>query len=145
MSAIEIRNKDATIAITVDGQRLGGSMLTVKGFNLKPDAEIAKKRFTGDKRFRPDLDVKGYDFTFKTEKRDHVWWLLWKKIEAAEQAGTQLPVISLAITYSYRDGTGLLKTVVLHGDLVMKISGDDIPDQYQETSWDGACSYASGN
>lgn len=145
MSAIELRNKDATVQITVDGQRLGGSMLTIQGFNLKPEAEIMKKRFTGDKRFKADIDVKGYDFNFKTQKRDHVWWTLWKKIEQAEFAGTQLPVITLAITYSYRDGTGLVKTVVLHGDLVMKISGDDLPEQYQETSWDGSCSFASGN
>lgn len=145
MSAIEIRNKDATIQITVDGTRLGGSMLAIKGFNLKPDAEISKKRFTGDKRFKADLDVKGYDFNFKTEKRDHIWWSLWKKFEQAESAGTQLPVVSLAITYSYRDGTGQLKTVVLHGDLVLKMSGDDIPEQYQETSWEGCCSFASGN
>lgn len=145
MSAIEIRNKDATIQVKVDGQPLTGSFLSIKGFNLKPEAEIIKKRFTGEKRFRADLDVKGYDFNFKTEKRDHVWWTLWKKIEAAEQAGIQLPVITLAITYSYRDGTGQLKTVVLHGDLVMKMSGDDIPEQYQETSWEGSCSYATGN
>lgn len=145
MSAIELRNKDATVQLTVDGTRLGGSMLAIKGFNIKPESEITKKRFTGDKRFRADLDVKGYDFSFKTEKRDHIWWALWKQIEQAEISGQQLPVISIAVTYSYRDSSGLLKTIVLHGDLVMKISGDDIPDAYQETSWEGSCSYASGN
>jgi hypothetical protein len=145
MASTEIRNKDATVQIKVDGQALGGTMLAIKGFNLKSDTEMMKKRFTGDKRFRGDLDVKGYDFTFKTEKRDHIWWSLWKKIEQAEFAGVDLPVITLAITYAYRDGTGLLKTVVLHGDLILKMSGDDIPEGYQEVSWEGICSFASGN
>ena len=144
MAATEIRNKDATVQITMDGQRLGGSFLAIKGLNLKPDVEMAKKRFTGEKRFRPDLDIKGYDFNFKTEKRDHVWFIVWKKIEQAEFNGLVFPVISLAITYAYRDGTGLLKTVVLHGDLVMKMAGDDLPEGYQETSWEGACAYVSG-
>ncbi len=144
MAATEIRNKEASVQIKIDGQTLGGSMLTIKGFNLKPDVEMAKKRFTGEKRFRPDLDIKGYDFNFKTEKRDHVWWVLWKKIEQAELNGQPFPVINLSITYAYRDGSGALKTVTLHGDLVMKMAGDDLPDGYQETSWEGACSYASG-
>lgn len=145
MAATEIRAKEATVQITVDGQRLAGSMLTIKGLSIKPDANITKKQFTGDKRFKADIDVKGYDFSFKSEKRDHIWWSLWKKIEQAESNGIPLPVISMAITYAYRDGTGSLKTVVLHGDLVMKMSGDDIPEGYQEVSWEGCCSYASGN
>ena len=145
MSALEIRNKDANIQLTVDGQRLGGSFLTIKGFDLTPDVEMPKKAFTGDKRKAPDLNIMGYGFKFKTEKRDHVWWTLWKKIEQAEIAGQPFPVISIAVTYSYRDGSGLLKTVVLHGNLLMHISGDSIPEQYQETSWDGYCSYATGN
>lgn len=145
MAATEIRNKDATLQLTVDGQRLGGSMLTIKGFNLKPDVEMTKKQFTGDKRAKADLNIKGYGFSFKTEKRDHIWWTVWKKIEQAELAGIPFPVISLAVTYSYRDGSGLLKTNVLHGDLVMHLTSDDIPEQYQETSWEGFCSYATGN
>lgn len=145
MASTEIRNKDATIQVTVDGVRLQGTFLSIKGFNLKSDAEVTKKRFTGDKRFRGDLDVKGYEFNFKVEPRDHIWWTLWKKIEQAETNGQPLPVISLAITYSYRDGVGNLRTVTLHGDLVMKLSGDDIPEGYNEASWEGVCSFASGN
>lgn len=145
MASPEIRNKEATIQVTLDGQRLGGSFSTVKGFNLKPDVELAKKRFTGMKRAAGDLDIKGYGFSFKTEKRDHLWWTLWKKIEQAETNGLPFPVISLAITYSYRDGSGNLKTVVLHGDLVIMLSSDDIPEGYQENSWEGFCSFASGN
>ena len=145
MSATELRNKDATIQVKVDGTPLTSSFLTISSFNLKPEAEILKKRFTGEKVSRADLDVKGYDFTFKTQKRAHDWWVLWQKIVSAERAGQPLPTITLTITYSYRDGSGLLKTVVLHGDLVMKITGDDIPDGYQETSWEGYCSFATGN
>lgn len=144
MSTTELRNKDATIQIKLNGQRLGGSFLSISGFNLKPEVDMPKKRFTGDKRARADLDVKGYGFDFKTEKRDHIWWTVWKLIEQAELAGQPLPVISLSVTFSYRDGTGLLRTIVLHGDLVMHITGDSIPEQYQETSWTGYCSFATG-
>lgn len=145
MSATELRNKDANIQLTVDGQRLGGSFLAIKGFNLKPKVEKREVAFTGDKREAGDLNIKGFNFSFKTEKRDHVWWTLWKKIETAELASQPFPVISIAVTFSYRDGSGLLKTIVLHGGLVMHLTDDSIPEQYQETSWEGFCSFATGN
>ena len=143
MGAIEVRNKDALIEIRVDGQRLGGSFSAVKGFNLKPDLEMPKKQFTGDKRWKMDLNVKGYDFSFKTEKRDHVWFALWKKIELAEFNGLPLPDITLSVTIKYRDGTGRANTYIVHGDLVLAMKGDDIPAEYQEISWEGGASFAS--
>lgn len=143
MGSTEIRAKEATIQMKLDGQRLGGSMLTVKNFSLKSDADITKKRFIGDKRSRADLDVKGYDFSFKLEKRDHIWWTLWKKFELAELSGQPFPDFQISVTFAYRGGTGLTKTIVLHGDAVFKLS-DDIPEGYQEVSVDGSCSYASG-
>jgi hypothetical protein len=143
MSSTEIRAKEAIVQITMDGRRLGGSMLTIKNFSMKPDADITKKRFIGDKRFRADIDVKGYDFSFKTEKRDHVWWQIWKKFEQGDVNGSELPVISIAVSFGYRGGGGGQRTVTLHGDLVMKIDSDEIPEAYQEVSWSGSCSFAS--
>ncbi len=145
MAATELRAKEATAQVTVDGVRQGGSFLTIHDINVKPDVDIAKKRFTGMKRAQGDLDVKGFGFTFKTEKRDHRWWEVWKKFEAAEENGDPFPVVTLAITHSYRDGSGQLRTVTLHGDLVMYPDSDDIPqDNYLKTSWTGFASYAAG-
>ena len=76
--------------------------------------------------------------------RTSVWWTLWKKFETAEQSGSAFPVVSIAVTYSYRDGTRLLKTITLHGDLILKQDDNNIPDGYQEVTWSGACSFASG-
>lgn len=138
----EIRAKEARVQISVDGVRLGGSFSTIHDISVKPDAAIAKKRFTGEKRARADLDVLGWDLSFKTEKRDHLWSALWDKIQAAEINGDPLPDIVLTITYSYRDGSKLLRTTSLSGDLVLKLDEDSIPkDGYQMNSWSGFCSY----
>jgi len=143
----EIRAKEATVQVTVAGQRRGGSFLTISDVSIKPDVEIMKKRFTGEKRQVGDLDVKGYDFSFKIQKRDHVWWQTWKEFEAAELAGLEFPVMSVAITATYRGGGGLVKTITLHGGLVFKIDDDNIGSDagsYQEVSCSGTCSFASG-
>jgi hypothetical protein len=144
--ASEIRAKEARAQLTLAGQPLGGSFSTIHDLAIKPDAEIAKKRFTGEKRFRGDIDVKGWDFSFKTEKTDHLWQDLWDIIQQAELNGDPLPEITLDITYSYRDGSRLLKTVSLHGDLIIKMDENSIPkDGYQMNSWSGVCSYNTGS
>lgn len=144
MASTEIRAKEASVQLTMDGQRLGGSMLAIKNFSLKPDVELVKKMFIGDKRFRGDMNIKGYGFSFKIEKRDHIWWTVWKKFEAAEANGTAPPVVSIASTASYRGGATGVKTITLHGDLMMMMSGDETPEGYAEVSFEGICSYASG-
>lgn len=136
----QIRSKEAQVQIKKDGRRLGTTMKLILDFKANPDAEIKKTRFVGDKRHTPDLDVKGYDFSFKTQKRDHVWFELWNEIQQADENGAEGPDISLAVTYSYRGGT--TETVVLHGELVMKIDDDEIPaDDYLTVSWSGSCQF----
>lgn len=137
----QIRSKEARVQLTVDGVRLGGSFLTIHDVSVKPDAAIAKKRFTGEKRARGDIDVVGYDISFKTEKNDHTWWSLWSRIQDAERNNRPLPDIVMTITYTYRDGSGLQRSVGLSGDMVLKMDEDNIPkDGYQMVSWTGFCS-----
>ncbi len=136
----EIRAKEGRVTLTVDGRRYGGSFSTIHDISVKPDVALDKKRFTAEQRARGDLDVKGYDFSFKTEKRDHTWRKLWKLIEEAERNARPLPDIVLTISYRYRDGSGILNTVSLSGDLVLKMDEDSIPkDGYQGVSWSGFC------
>lgn len=138
---MEIRAKEATVQITVDGQRLGGSMLTISDLNIKPDAEITKKRHTGDKRAHGDLDVKGYDGSFKTEKTDHTWLTLWKLFESADRNGVAFPVVSIAITYAYRNNGRQLRTITLHDGLILKLDEDATPAEgYLTNSWSFFCS-----
>jgi len=138
----EIRAKEARAQLSVDGVRLGGSFSTIHDISVKPDATIAKKRFTGEKRARGDIDVVGWDISFKTEKRDHLWSQLWDAIQEAEINSRPLPEIVLTLTYGYRDGSGLLRSVSLSGDFVLKMDEDSIPkDGYQMNSWTGFCSY----
>lgn len=138
----EIRSKEARAQLTVDGTRLGGSFSTIHDISIKPDASITKKRFTGEKRARGDIDVSGWDISFKSEKRDHLWMQLWDLIQDAELNARPLPDIVLTITYSYRDGSGLLRSTALSGDMVLKMDEDSIPkDGYQTNSWSGFCSY----
>lgn len=139
----EIRAKEARAQLSVNGVRLGGSFSTIHDISVKPDAEITKKRFTGQKRADGDIDVKGWDVSFKTEKRDHTWSQLWKMIEEAEHEGNPLPEITLTLTYAYRDGSKVLRTESL-AKLVLKMDENSIPkDGYQMNSWTGFCSYNS--
>lgn len=138
----EIRAKEARVRITVDGVALGGSFATVHDISVKPDATIHKKRFTGDARAKGDIDVNGWDVSFKTEKRDHLWMKLWGLIEQAELTGQPLPDISMDVTHKYRDGSGILVTDTLSGDFVLKMDENSIPkDNYHLVSWSGFCSY----
>jgi hypothetical protein len=144
----EIRAKEARAQIKVDGVPLGGSFATIHDIDVKPDAAIAKKRFTGEARARGDIDVTGWDISFKTEKRDHTWAQLWALIEDAELNARPLPDISLVISYRYRDGSNLIKSATLSGDMALKMDSDSIPQSgYQMNSWSGFCSYntASGS
>ena len=138
----EIRAKEARAQLTVDGIRLGGSFSTIHDVSVKPDAQIAKKRFLGEKRARGDLDVIGWDISFRTEKRDHLWSQLWDLIQDAEINGRPLPDIVLTLSYAYRDGSGLLQSTALSGDMILKMDEDNIPREgYQMNSWSGFCSY----
>lgn len=141
---MELRAKEANIQLKLNGQALGGSFLTVTNFSAKSDAEKSKNRYIGNKRFSADLDVRGYDFSFKIRKRDHVWFELWKKFETAEFNGDAFPTVTITVSAVYRNSGGKIKTYVLHGDLVLTIN-DDIPDGYQEVSVDGCCSFATGS
>jgi hypothetical protein len=143
-TAGEIRAKEARVQLTVDSVRLGGSFSTIHDISVKPDATIAKKRFTGEQRARGDLDIVGWDISFKSEKRDHLWMDLWDKIQSAEFNAQPLPDITMTLTYRYRDGSNLLRTTSLGGDMVLKLDEDSIPkDGYQGNSWTGFCSYNS--
>lgn len=141
----EIRAKEARAQLSLGGTRLGGSFSTIHDISVKPDAEILKKRFTGQKRAEGDIDIKGWDVSFKTEKRDHLWNQLWATIEKAELNGDPLPDITLTLTYTYRDGSKVLRTETL-GRLVLKMDENSIPkDGYQMNSWTGFCSYNSAS
>lgn len=140
----QIRAKEARFELYKDGVRVGGSFSTAHDISIKPDATIAKKRFTGEARARGDLDVVGYDVTFKTEKSDHIWSDLWNEIEEAEANGLDLPDISIVMTYAYRGLGGNVRTVVLHGDPSMKMDDDNVPQSgYQGNSWSCFFSYAT--
>lgn len=144
--ATQIRAKEARVQIRVDGQPIGGSFTTIYDVSVKPDVEMSKKKFTGEKRFRGDLDIKGYDFSWKTEKMDHLWMQLWDLIQTREINAQPLPEIEIDLSYQYRDGSATLKTVTLHGDLVMKMDEDSIPkDGYQLNSWSGCCGYTTSS
>lgn len=139
----QIRFKEANVQITKSGRRLGGTMLKITDFSLKPEAEIQRTRFVGEKRDSPDLDVMGNTFSFNTQVRDRVWFDLWNEVQANEEAGTELPELSFAVTDAYRDGTDL--TVVLHGQLVLKLDSSEIPSGgYRTLAWSGFCQFASG-
>jgi hypothetical protein len=141
----EIRAKEARVQLTVDNKRLGGSFSTIHDVSVKPDAAIAKKQFNGEQRARGDLNIMGYDISFKTEKRDHLWQELWDLIQDAELNRRPLPDITMTVTTGYRDGTGSLKSNTLSGDFVLKLDEDSIPkDGYQMNSWTGFCSYNTG-
>lgn len=144
MASSEIRSKECNAQITLNGQRLGGSFLTIYDLSIKPDKTIDKKRFPGMKRAVGDLDIKGFDGSFKTQKRDHSWRTVALAFEQADKNGTEFPVVSMAITYAYRDGSSDVRTVTAHGDLVLVQDDNNLPESgYLVDSWAFFCSYVT--
>lgn len=144
MASTEIRAKEGNAQITVDGQRFGGSFQTIYDLSIKPDKTIDKKRFPGMKRAVGDLDIKGFDISFKTQKRDHSWRTLQLKMEQADKNGTPFPVVSIAITYAYRDGSADVRTITVHGDLVLVQDDNTLPESgYLVDNWVGFASYVT--
>lgn len=140
MSSKNIRTKEATVQITLDGVRLRGSMLTAHDVSIKQKAEMPTTRFPGEDREKADLDVQGYEVSFKTHKDDHVWSQVRQALEAGAGIGGVMPEIAITFTFSYRGGA--VRTVQLHGDGVIKPSEGSIPQSgYLLDSWDGFFSY----
>lgn len=140
MSQQEIRVKEATVQLTVDGVRQRGSMLTIYDVTIRPEATIEKTRYPGEDRQRADLDIMGVEVSFKTRKRDHLWADLWNRIQAAEGNGDALPDVSMVVTYAYRGGTP--RSVSLHGDGVLKMDDTGVPESgYLNDSWSGYFSF----
>jgi len=143
MAARQIRTKEAFVQISKDGVRLGTSMLKILDFKFDPEVDIKKTRYSGEKRDTADLDIKGVNFSFKTNAVDHAWFDLWNEIQTADEAGIDGPDISLAVTYAYRNGRD--ESLVLHGDLVLKLDSQEHPnDDYVAQSWTGYCKFSDG-
>lgn len=141
--AKQIRFKESTVQLTKSGIRQVGSLLKILEFKVDTDAEIQKTRFVGEKRTTPDLDVMGYNFSFKNQVRDRRWFTLWNEIQIAEENGVDLPELSIAVTDAYRDGSNL--TLVLHGEMVLKMDSNEVPSgDYRTTSWSGYCQFCNG-
>jgi hypothetical protein len=129
----------------VNGRRLGGSFTKVTELDITPAAEIVRTQFAGEPRESGDLDMRGYEYSFKTHVERHDWFDLWKQIEQAEENGEELPAVSLAVTYRYRGAP--LKTVTLHGDCILKLDkGGSWSDagEYIPAEWSGFCQRADG-
>jgi len=140
----QIRAKEARAELYVNGIRLGGSFSTIHDISVKPDVTLSKKRFTGQARAAGDLDVMGMDVSFKTEKQDTIWSDLWQQIQNAEENGLDMPEIEMVMTYAYRGVAGVVSTITLHGDMVLKMDEDSVPQTgYQGNSWTGFCAWAT--
>lgn len=135
MSSNLIRTKEATVQVTIDGVRQPWSR-RIKNFSIKPDVERPRTRHVGQARAAGDIDIKGYEATFKCNRSDHGWMDVINRVQSADRTGQPLPVVSIAVTYSYR--TGQSKTVTLSGGRDLFPDDLDIPESgYIEDSWTG--------
>lgn len=135
MSSNLIRAKEATIQVTIDGVRQTWSR-KIKNFNIKPDVERTRTRHVGQARAAGDIDIKGYEVTFKCNRSDHGWMEVINRVQRADSNGDILPDVSIAVTYSYRDGQS--RTVTLSGGCDLFPDDLDIPESgYVEDSWTG--------
>lgn len=135
MSSRLIRTKEATIQVSIDGVRQSWSGL-IKDLSIKPDVDRAKFRHVGAKRSTGDLDIKGFDVSFKTSIQTHAWWDVVKAMMEAERNGQDMPEVSIAITYAYRGSA--TRTVTLHTDAILFPDDFTIPESdYLTLSWSG--------
>lgn len=135
MSSNLIRTKEATIQVTIDGVRQPWSR-DIKDLSIKPDVERMRTRHVGQARAAGDIDIKGYEVTFKCNRSNHGWMDVIERVQRADRNGDVLPVISIAITYAYRDGQ--TRTVTLSGGRDLFPDDLGIPESgYLEDSWSG--------
>lgn len=140
----QIRAKEARADLYINGVKVQGSFTTIHDISIKPDVTISKQRFTGQARAAGDIDVVGYDVSFKTEKQDTQWSDLWNSIQSAEENGLDMPDVSIVMTYAYRGLGAVVSTITLHGNMVLKMDEDSVPQSgYQANSWTGFCSWAT--
>lgn len=135
MSSKDIREKEVLIQVTQDSRRRS---LRATDLAIKPKVERPTSRAAGEKRDQGDIDVSGFDVTFKTSIPDHVWYEIMKETEEAERLGTTMPEVSIAVTFAYRAGIGS-RTVTLAGNGATLFPDDiTVPGKgYVMASWTG--------
>lgn len=139
---MEIRAKEASLQVVVNGNLQGGSFLKITNFDVSETSDIASTQFVGEPREDNDLDIKGHEFSFETHEERRDWFDLKNQINQAEHDGDALPDIQLIVTKKYRGNQSPL-VVTMYGSLVLKFDGNSNSGaDYTTVRWTGRCKYA---
>lgn len=139
---LRILGENVTAYFTIGDSKtpIGGSMLNLHNFHLKPISEIRASKFLGESRERYDFIMSGFEFGFDVDVEDSVAWdLIVFPFVAAWDAGQPLPDLNLVVIRQFRTLSSAPQELALGGGMVMIMDNDDTPgmDQYVKQSFTG--------
>lgn len=98
-----LRGKEAQLQIYRNGTPLTGDFLLVSNWSVTPDQEIRTQQFTGEKRARNDLNIRGYDGNITCHLRNHLALEIANDINRAERDGRPNADYVFVLLLNYRD------------------------------------------
>lgn len=142
-----IRGQEAIINVTVADEfaaafgligRLGGSFAKVRNMTITPRIEQSEEGFIGDDTDELDQQLNGYDFSFTVDETDSIALDFLSLIAFKENNKLPRPVITVSVSYIYRDLFVLPRTEVLL-DCIMKPTERTIGGrkEYIQNSFEG--------
>jgi hypothetical protein len=131
-----IDGKGATLSIYKDGVRLTGDVQLNTSFSITPDAEIRTQQFTGEKRARNDLNIRGYDFSLSFQLTNHALAELADELNRLESDGRPNPNYEVILLLNYPENG--IRSYTLYDEVVIippTMEGNE--DEYLTASFDG--------
>jgi hypothetical protein len=146
-----IRGQEATVRIKVADEfaaafgifgQLAGSFFKVREFTLTPRTDLVEQEYLGEDFDDLDVQHHGFDFSFTIDELDNAAINFLSLIVFKESAKLPPPVISVAVTYIYRE-TAIVAPTLPHTEeligCVMKQADRTIGGrkEYIQNSYEG--------
>ncbi len=126
--ASRIRGQEALLQITVADDRLaefqlegglGGSFTKVRDLTITQRMDIIEENYLNETFTDLDQQLHGYDLSFTIDETDQSTLQFMSLVATNEELHLPPPLVTIAVTYFYRDGQGTTKTEV-YQDCILK-------------------------
>lgn len=115
-SSLAIRGSEATLTITVDGERF---ILLTKTWRFNPDFELKKDEYAGQRSALANPQFNGIDFSWDCDEQDRRAAELANLLMRREVAGGEPPRVTIQVKYRYRK-IGTRPLIEIYSNCVLK-------------------------
>lgn len=125
-----VRGAEATIRVTVADEfapafgingQLEGTFFKVKDFRVTPRTDLVEEGYIGENFDDLDIQLHGYDLAWTVDELDNAAIKYMNLLAFKQASDLAPPVITVSVTYFYRE-PGVLPQTVQYIGCVMKIS-----------------------